>query len=169
MDVKVTYQDTEQGMVAYLTTPSFQFSFLIGKGDLKAVAEPGVNIWSVERNGIQWWIEVLLTPIPEEMVAMPATEILKSHRFWDLDTQVRSFGKGLIKGTMGFGQFPTGEPFAVWCTEFVDNQNQSRETAHATTMQGGHVIVYIVQGIGAGVSRDMLRMKGMRVILSMFR
>jgi hypothetical protein len=171
MEAKVRYEETEQGMVAYLTAPSFQFSFLIGKGELQAAADPGVNIWSVERGGILWWIEVVLTPIPEEVAATAVSgqEILESHRFWDLDTRVQSFGEKLIEGTMGFGRFPTGEPFAFWCTEFPDNQKVSRETAYATTVHGGHVIVYTVQGIGAGVNRDILRMKSMRVIFSMFR
>lgn len=172
MEFEVKNEPTDDGAVAYVSAAEARFSFLVGKGKLRVAMPPGAYIWLVERDGVKFMIQLVVTPVPQNIATaeLKAEQVLADHRRCEVDYQVGIRQQKSLEETLGLWRFPTGEPFFVWCMEMQSvGEEMSPIIAYATTLHAGHIIMHTVQGIGPGWDWDRLRLKILRVVISTFR
>jgi len=172
MKFAVKNEQTEEGIVAYIIAAGAQFSFLVGKGKLRVATRPGAHFWVVERDETKFQIQLVVTPIPQNIATagLSDEQVLAHHCRSEVEHQECNLHQKLLEDTVAWGRYPTGEPYTRWCTEMeVPAQEISSITACANTLHAGHIILYTVQGIGAGWSLEALRLKSLRVVMSTFR
>ncbi len=157
-------------MIVCVVAAQARFSFLIGKGRVSVRRRPGAYFWSVERGAVKWLLQLVVTPVPPDMIHLPTEQALAIHGRSEIDFHIANSRQTLLAETGEWGHFPTGELFGTWCMEAREpTEGMSAATAYAHTLHAGHVIVFVVQGFGSGWTVERLRMKCRRIMLSTFR
>jgi len=171
---------TEEGFVAYCGGDPPRFSFLVGQEDLKA-GQIGDNLIFVTRGAPgPYTLQVIWLSLPEDAAQLPATEdaeVLTSHFRWEMDHQSQLHSDFEVPDGAGIYALPSGRVFLAGYTKFAEDEPDDGQggedratpfTAYASMRDGPDLIMFSVQGLGAGWSPNALLLKAMRTACATF-
>ena len=175
MEVEIAYERSSEGLIALVSAGQARFSFRVGKHPKRTFEAQGARYWFVEEGARQHVVQMMLSEVPEEVIRTRATHstILISHMRWEADFQEQQWRRKLVHS--GLGHFPTGEPYLRWRMEGpkdeleVESEKATTYWSDGTTLHDGIVVLFRVEGLGAGWNPELLDLKCERVLLSMFR
>lgn len=176
MKVEIAYDLVPEGVIALVSAGEARFSFRVGKGVESTSEVHGARLWSVEESGRHYIMQMVLSGVSEEAIrsAVPHDSILVSHMRWETEFQEQRLQRKLVRS--GLSHFPTGEPYLLWGmegevgTSVGDGEKASNYSSNATTFHDGVIVLFGIQGLGAGWEDSRLvDLKCSRVVLSMFR
>jgi hypothetical protein len=186
MEKTLRINETSEGFIAYCQGSSSPFSFLAGQRELSAQKVHDNYLFASQASPGRYMLQLVWPDLHASISDLGGShdlEILGGYLHYEMEYQKQALGNQLAPDSLGVRKLPTGRQVLTWCSEPADGPSAAEPgdgedtsgsmsatpySGFASMRNGRELVVFGIQGLGSGWTRDAVRIKAMRIAFSTF-
>jgi hypothetical protein len=176
--LEIETSETDEGFIAWCRGADRPFSFLVGQDLVSSMEIKGNRVFVARGSHAQYLLQLVVVEVAPNFAGLPEgrdLDVLAAHHRWETGFQAGAGTLVTDEDSLVVGELREGKPYLAWGGRVPDSSRGHVEgsVVAATPFAGfsavrnvGELLFFGVQGLGEGWSYEGVKLKAMRIAVS---
>jgi hypothetical protein len=177
--LEIETSETDEGFIARCQGAGRPFSFLVGQDLVSSMEIKGNRVFVARGSHAQYLLQLVVVEAAPDFAVLPEErdlDVLAAHHRWETDFQAGAGTLVTDEDSLVVGELRDGKPYLAWGGRVPDSSSRGHvedSVVTATPFAGfsavrnvAELLFFGVQGLGDGWSYEGVKLKAMRIAVS---